>query len=110
MSKEPKDPNFESRVRNNFGEQIVMHTIGARLTHLEAGKAEIEMPTRDDLAQQNGYVHAGIVTTILDSGCGYAALSMWPAGSVEAKPLTPTKWAAAVSVPAARSSSSKAAP
>ena len=81
MSTKPQDPNFESRVRNNFGEQTVMHTIGARLTHLEAGKAEIEMPTRDDLAQQNGYVHAGIVTTILDSGCGYAALSMWPAGS-----------------------------
>ena len=81
MSAKPQDPDFEDRVRNNFGEQIVMHTIGARLTHLEAGKAEIEMPTRDDLAQQNGYVHAGIVTTILDSGCGYAALSMWPADS-----------------------------
>ena len=81
MNPKPQDPDFEDRVRDNFGDQKVMHTIGARLTHLEAGKAEIEMPTRDDLAQQNGYVHAGIVTTILDSGCGYAALSLWPAGS-----------------------------
>ena len=81
MSAKPQDPDFEDRVRNNFGDQTVMHTIGARMTHLEAGKAEIEMPTRDDLAQQNGFVHAGIVTTILDSGCGYAALSLWPAGS-----------------------------
>jgi uncharacterized protein (TIGR00369 family) len=37
---------------------------------------EIEMPYRADLAQQHGYMHGGIITAILDSACGYAALSL----------------------------------
>ena len=29
--------------------------------------------------QQHGYLHAGIIATIADSACGYAALSIMPA-------------------------------
>lgn len=55
-----------------------MRTIGATLTSLAPGEVEITLPFRDDLTQQHGFVHAGIVTTIVDSACGYAALSMMP--------------------------------
>jgi uncharacterized protein (TIGR00369 family) len=78
---EPQDPNFEARVRESFGRQKVMRTIGARLTKVSPGDVEIELPFRDDLTQQHGFLHAGIVTTIVDSACGYAALSLMPAGS-----------------------------
>lgn len=76
-----KDPDFESRVRENFASQKVMHLIGARLNRVEPGVVEIEIDTRDDLTQQNGYIHAGIITTILDSACGYAAYTLMPADS-----------------------------
>jgi len=76
-----RDPNFEARVRNSFAEQKIMRLIGARLTKVAAGECEIEVPMREDLAQQDGFMHAGIVTTILDSACGYAAYTMMPAGS-----------------------------
>ena len=33
---------------------------------------------RPDLAQQHGYVHAGVIATIADSACGYAALTVMP--------------------------------
>jgi uncharacterized protein (TIGR00369 family) len=56
-----------------------MSTIGATMTAVEPGRIEITMPFRDDLTQHNGYMHAGIVATILDSACGYAALSLMPA-------------------------------
>jgi uncharacterized protein (TIGR00369 family) len=75
------DPNFESRVRANFAEQKVMSLIGARLMKVDPGVVEIEIPAREDLTQQNGYMHAGIVTTVLDSACGYAAYSLMPDGS-----------------------------
>ena len=81
MPAEPSDPNFEARVRTNFESQSVMQLIGARLGLVEMGIVEIEIDAREDLTQQNGYVHAGIVTTILDSACGYAAFTLMPAGS-----------------------------
>ena len=58
-----------------------MKLIGARLSLVEPGVVEITLPYRTDLVQQNGYLHAGIVTTIADSACGYAAYTLMPAGS-----------------------------
>jgi uncharacterized protein (TIGR00369 family) len=77
---QPADPAFASRIRASFAQQRVMVLIGAVLTLVEPGHVEITLPFRDDLTQQHGYLHAGIVTTIADSACGYAALSLMPAG------------------------------
>ena len=55
-----------------------MGLIGAELSRVEPGIIEITLPYRADLAQQHGYLHAGIVTTIADSACGYAAYSLMP--------------------------------
>jgi uncharacterized protein (TIGR00369 family) len=73
---EPRDESYEARVRASFARQRAMHTIGARLVRVEPGEVELELPFRDDLTQQHGLLHAGIVTTLLDSACGYAALSL----------------------------------
>jgi uncharacterized protein (TIGR00369 family) len=73
------DDGFEQRVRASFARQRMMETIGAVLGHVEAGAVEIVLPYRPDLTQQHGFIHAGIVATILDSACGYAAFSRMPA-------------------------------
>jgi uncharacterized protein (TIGR00369 family) len=78
---EPKDPAFAARIRESFVRQKVMGLIGAALTRVEPGRVEIELPFRDDLTQQHGYFHAGIVGTIADSAGGYAAYTLMPAGS-----------------------------
>ena len=57
---------------------MIMRLIGAELTRVEPGVVEITIPYRSDLTQQHGYLHAGIVTTIADSACGYAAYSLMP--------------------------------
>ena len=75
------DPNFEVRVREDFERQKVMKLIGASISRVEPGVIEIYLPVRDDLTQQDGFIHAGIVTTILDSACGYAAYTLMPAAS-----------------------------
>jgi len=77
----PQDPNFERRIRESFARQSIMRLIGASIALVEAGVVEIEIPTRKDLTQQDGFMHAGIVTTILDSACGYAAYTLMPSGS-----------------------------
>ncbi len=73
------DPDFENRVRASFGRQKLMGVIGAELTRLVPGEAEISLKYRDDLTQQHGFVHAGIIATIADTASGYAAFSLMPA-------------------------------
>lgn len=80
-SLQPLDPDYESRVRESFGRQPIMKLIGANLRRVEPGAIDIELPYREDLTQQNGYLHAGILTTVADSACGYAAYTLMPAGS-----------------------------
>lgn len=58
-----------------------MQLIGAELGRIEPGIVDITLPYRTELTQQNGYLHAGVITTIADSACGYAAYSLMPAGS-----------------------------
>jgi uncharacterized protein (TIGR00369 family) len=72
----PRDPAFAERVRASFARQTLMTTIGARLTRVTPGEIEIELPFRADLGQQHGFIHGGIVTAIVDTACGYAALSL----------------------------------
>ncbi|HET6980910.1 MAG TPA: PaaI family thioesterase [Myxococcaceae bacterium] len=75
----PADPAFEQRVRESFARQQLMRTIGAELTSVSPGEVVIELPFREDLTQQHGYLHAAITTAIVDSACGYAAYSLMPA-------------------------------
>jgi uncharacterized protein (TIGR00369 family) len=73
---EARDPAYATRVRASFARQRAMHTIGAELVRVEPGEVELTLPFRDDLTQQHGFLHAGIVTALVDSACGYAALSL----------------------------------
>ena len=75
------NPNFDQEVRHSFAQQSVMNLIGASLSLVAPGIVEIRLPYRQDLTQQNGYLHAGIVTTIADSACGYAAFTLMPPGA-----------------------------
>jgi uncharacterized protein (TIGR00369 family) len=75
----PLDPAFAERVRESFARQKAMALIGASLAVVEPGHVEIELPFREDLTQQKGYVHGGILGMIADSACGYAAFSLMPA-------------------------------
>jgi len=75
------NPDFEQEVRRNFAQQSVMNLIGASLSLVGPGIVEITLPYRQDLTQQNGYLHAGMITTIADSACGYAAFTLMPPGA-----------------------------
>jgi uncharacterized protein (TIGR00369 family) len=77
---ESRNPRFEQAVRDSFAAQQLMATIGARLTSVTAGAIEIRVPFRHDLTQQHGFLHAGVVTSALDSACGYSALSLMEEG------------------------------
>jgi uncharacterized protein (TIGR00369 family) len=81
MTWTPKDPDFAQRVRDSFSKQEVMATLGASLAVVEPGHIAITLPYRKSLTQQHGFLHAGVLTAVLDSACGYAAFGLMPAGA-----------------------------
>ena len=95
-----RDPDFEARVRSSFAAQQFMSTLGARLDRVEPGEVAISLSFRDELTQQNGFLHAGVGASVVDSACGYAALTVMEPGrdvlSVEFKVnmLAPAKGSA----------------
>lgn len=74
------DAHFVTRVEESFARQRALQTIGASLHAVTPGRVEIRLDFRPELAQQNGFLHAGISTTIADTAGGYAAMSLFGAG------------------------------
>jgi uncharacterized protein (TIGR00369 family) len=81
MPFEPRDPGYEPRVRRSFSRQKMMETIGAVLERVAPGEVDIRVPFREAISQQHGFVHAGAITTAVDTACGYAAMSLMPPGA-----------------------------
>jgi uncharacterized protein (TIGR00369 family) len=81
VARSAADPDYDRRVRDSFARQRFMATIGAHIVSVSPGEVVIELPWRDEVAQQHGVLHAGAVASIADSACGYAALSLMPAGA-----------------------------
>jgi uncharacterized protein (TIGR00369 family) len=77
----PRDPQFEARVRASFARQAFMGTCGARIASVAPGEVALDVDFRDDLTQQHGFLHAGVIAAVADSACGYAALSLMDAES-----------------------------
>ena len=77
----PPDPAYADRVRASFAAQGVMHHLGAVLGRVEPGLCVVELPFRPELTQQDGFFHAGVASTIVDTACGYAAFTLMPAGA-----------------------------
>ena len=73
--------DYQSEIEQSFAKQSIMGTLGARLKSINAGEVHIEMPFSDHITQQHGFLHAGVVSTLIDSACGYAAYSLMPSNS-----------------------------
>ena len=80
-TQKPVDLEFESRIRTSFGRQKMIESLNGRIAYIGPGELHIEAPFDERFTQQDGFLHAGIITTLMDSACGYAAYSLMPADS-----------------------------
>lgn len=69
---------MKQRIQQSFNKQGLMKTFDAQLVEVEKGQVSISCNFSERLSQQNGFFHAGVITTIADSACGYAALTTMP--------------------------------
>ena len=71
---------MQNRITTSFAAQGLMATLGAQIALVQDGEVHISLPFSKHLSQQHGYVHAGAITSVIDSACGYAALTQAPEG------------------------------
>lgn len=74
----PHDPGYEARVRESFGRQAHMATLGVTIARIVPGEVHLRLPFSPKFSQQNGYLHAGAIASVADSANGYAALTLAP--------------------------------
>ncbi|HEY5790579.1 MAG TPA: PaaI family thioesterase [Gammaproteobacteria bacterium] len=74
-----RDPAFAARVRDSFARQGFMRYLGAELAHVAPGECEIVLPYREELSQQHGFFHGGVIATLADNAGGYAGFSLMAA-------------------------------
>jgi uncharacterized protein (TIGR00369 family) len=72
---------IEAAVRDSFARQAMMAHLGVVLEYVGDGEVRLGLAYRPELTQQHGYLHAGTTTALVDSACGYAALTRYPPGS-----------------------------
>ena len=82
---QPRDPDFAAKVRDSFARQPFAQLVGFHLERVEPGFAEFRLPLREEVTQQHGFAHGGVIATVADNAASYAAFSMMPPGSA---PLT----------------------
>lgn len=78
---QPKNPDYREIAIDTFNQQRAMKTLGISIARLEPGEVDLAMNFRDELTQQHGFIHAGIITAALDNACGIAAFTLMPAGA-----------------------------
>jgi uncharacterized protein (TIGR00369 family) len=78
---EPKNPHYREIATDTFNQQRAMKTLGISIARLEPGEVDLAMSYWDELTQQHGFIHAGIITAALDNACGIAAFTLMPAGA-----------------------------
>ncbi len=81
MAIQVRNPVFAADARANFGRQAFMRLLGAEIADLGSGYCEVHLPFRQDLTQQHGYFHGGVVATLADVASGYAAFTALEAGA-----------------------------
>ena len=78
---EPRNPDYRAVATETFERQRAMRTLGISIARMEPGEVDLAMPYAPEFTQQNGFMHAGIITAGLDNACGIAAFTLMPEGS-----------------------------
>ncbi|GAB9099313.1 PaaI family thioesterase [Bradyrhizobium diazoefficiens] len=75
---EPKNPGYRAAAIAMFDGQPAMRSLGITIVRLGPAEVELAMLHSPEFTQQNGFIHAGIITAGLDNACGVAAFTLMP--------------------------------
>jgi uncharacterized protein (TIGR00369 family) len=75
------DTERRDQVLESFARQGFLNGMGARITALDAGRCVVNLPYGPDVSQQHGFFHGGAIGALADTAGGYAAMTLFPAGT-----------------------------
>lgn len=75
------DPKSVERMLADFDRQGAMQTMGITVADVAPGRVVLAMPFNPAFSQHHGFIHAGTITSGMDSACGFAALTLMDAES-----------------------------
>jgi uncharacterized protein (TIGR00369 family) len=76
----PQNPDYVAAVHAAFGRQPFIVHLGARIARVEPGAVELHLGYREEIGQNHGYFHGGVLGAIADTSAGFAGFSLMPAG------------------------------
>jgi len=76
---EYRNPEAVARMKADFDRQGAMAAMGITVGDVAPGRVIPEMPFNADFSQHHGFIHAGVITTAMDSACGFAAFTLMEA-------------------------------
>ena len=76
---EYRNPDAVARMRADFARQGAMASMGIAVADVAPGRCVLEMPFNADFSQHHGFMHAGVITSGMDSACGFAAFTLMDA-------------------------------
>ncbi|MDX8347546.1 PaaI family thioesterase [Cognatiyoonia sp. IB215446] len=74
-----RNPEAVARMKADFDRQGAMAAMGITVGDVAPGRVVLEMPFNADFSQHHGFMHAGVITTVMDSACGFAAFTLMEA-------------------------------
>lgn len=69
-------PEQTERLREAFERVPFAHFLQLELGHMQRGEATFHMEVRDELRQNNGVVHGGVIASLVDSAAAFAVLTI----------------------------------
>lgn len=72
------DPHIKSKCLDSVAKQGALTHLGATVEAIAYGHIVLNLPFSEKITQQHGFVHAGCISTVMDSACGFAALTTMP--------------------------------
>jgi uncharacterized protein (TIGR00369 family) len=68
-------PGEEKRIREAFERVPFAHLLKVELGEMRRGSAALHLEVRDELRQNNGVMHGGVVASLVDTAAAFAILT-----------------------------------
>jgi uncharacterized protein (TIGR00369 family) len=78
MSSQQLTPDQQERIRKTFEHVPYAKLLGIELESVEPGVAVASLPLHDNLKQNNGVIHGGVIASLIDTALALAILSVLP--------------------------------
>lgn len=80
MKKEPLTAPEKKRIQDALQKVPFVQLLGLELAEIERGAATFHLAVRDELKQNKGLLHGGVIASLIDTAAAFAAVTLLEPG------------------------------